>query len=230
MMAEDPYQGDAQFTVAVDGKKVGGTFTTTAVQWQGQAQEFDLYGNFGAGTHRVDVTFTNDTGKQNSAGQTMDAFDRNLYVISATLNGGQPGTGAPYWIASNGTHSLTVTAGSGSPQPPPPVVGADTISLVLSEDAWQGDAQFTLKVDGMAIAGPTAVTSPHGAGGPGQTFDFHGTWGAGHHDLEIGFVNDAYAGVGQDRNLYIQQVSYNGAGLMPQEQPLYWNGSVHIPT
>ena len=30
-MAEDPYQGDAQFTVSVDGKQIGGTQTTTAV-------------------------------------------------------------------------------------------------------------------------------------------------------------------------------------------------------
>ncbi len=41
-MSEDPYQGDAQFTVAVDGKQVGGTFTTTAVSYYGQQQAFNL--------------------------------------------------------------------------------------------------------------------------------------------------------------------------------------------
>jgi len=34
-MAEDPYLGDAQFTVSVDGQQIGGTQTTTAVVAQG---------------------------------------------------------------------------------------------------------------------------------------------------------------------------------------------------
>ncbi len=48
-MSEDPYQGDAQFTVAVDGQQVGGTFTTTAIKYKGQQQTFNLSSNMGTG-------------------------------------------------------------------------------------------------------------------------------------------------------------------------------------
>ena len=37
-MSEDAYLGDAQFTVSVDGKQQGGTFTTTALHAAGVSQ------------------------------------------------------------------------------------------------------------------------------------------------------------------------------------------------
>jgi hypothetical protein len=121
-MAEDPYQGDAQFTVSVDGQQIGGVQTTTAVFDDGQTQEFDVHGNFGAGTHTVSVDFLNDlVGGYYPPGTpdlppggpwALDLEDRNLYVMGMSLDGGAPSTDAPWEISSDGTANFTVTAGS----------------------------------------------------------------------------------------------------------------------
>lgn len=121
-MAEDPYQGDAQFTVSVDGQQIGGVQTTTAVVEEGQSQEFDVHGNFGSGTHNVAVTYLNDqVGGFYPAGTpglppqgqwALDTADRNLYVMGMSLNGGTPAAGAPWELSSDGTQTFSVTAGS----------------------------------------------------------------------------------------------------------------------
>jgi hypothetical protein len=121
-MAEDPYLGDAQFTVSVDGQQIGGVQTTTALVQQGQFQEFDIHGNFGAGTHTVAVTFLNDlVGGYYPAGTpglppggpwALDLEDRNLYVLGASLDGGTPASGAPLEESGDGTQTFTVTSGS----------------------------------------------------------------------------------------------------------------------
>ena len=123
-MAEDAYQGDAQFTVSVDGKQIGGTQTTTARIAEGQSQEFDVHGNFGSGGHTVSVAFLNDqigdfypsgTPGLPPRGQwAIDTTDRNLYVTGMTLNGGAPAGGTPWELSSDGSKDFSVTAGSGS--------------------------------------------------------------------------------------------------------------------
>jgi len=113
-MAEDPYQGDAQFTVAVDGQQVDGTQTTTASVEEGQQQKFDVHGNWGAGNHAVTVTFTNDQIGAFYPGTNLavDTTDRNLYVIGMSLDGGPAAGGTPWEQATTGSHSFTVTSGS----------------------------------------------------------------------------------------------------------------------
>ncbi len=122
-MAEDPYQGDAQFTVAVDGRQIGGVQTTTAVVSEGQSQEFDVKGNFGGGSHTVTVDYLNDAvggyyppGTPGLPGGTqwaLDTADRNLYVMGMSLNGGAPAGGAPWELSSAGSENFSVTSGSG---------------------------------------------------------------------------------------------------------------------
>jgi hypothetical protein len=115
-MAEDYYQGDAQFTVSVDGKQIGGTQTTTAIVGEGQSQEFDVHGDFGSGTHTVTVDFLNDQIDGFYPGTTwaVDTTDRNLYVMGASLNGGSPTSGAPWELSSSGAYSFNVTSGNNS--------------------------------------------------------------------------------------------------------------------
>ncbi len=52
-MSEDPYKGDAQFTVAVDGIQLAGTFTATALHSAGASQNFTFNGDWGIGTIRL---------------------------------------------------------------------------------------------------------------------------------------------------------------------------------
>ncbi len=115
-MAEDAYQGDAQFTISVDGQQIGGTQTTTASVAQGQQQEFDVHGDFGSGTHTVSVDYTNDQIGAFYAGTQLavDTTDRNLYVMGVSLDGGPAASGTPYELSTDGSQSFSVTAGSGA--------------------------------------------------------------------------------------------------------------------
>lgn len=113
-MAEDPFQGDAQFNVAMDGQQVDGTQTVTASVEQGQQQEFDVHGNWGGGNHTVTVNYTNDSigGVYPGTLLGLDTADRNLYVMGASLDGGSPASGTPWELSSAGSQSFTVSAGS----------------------------------------------------------------------------------------------------------------------
>jgi hypothetical protein len=163
-MAEDPYQGDAQFTVSVDGQQIGGTQTTTAVVGQGQFQEFDVHGNFGSGSHTVSVDYLNDAiGGYYPAGTpgvppgqfAVDTEDRNLYVMGASLNGGTPASGAPWEISSDGSESFSVTSGSN------PSATAYNSGLFGTNGAAATSDNATIPSDSLA---PTASASGSSSG------------------------------------------------------------------
>ncbi|MDI3309040.1 MAG: family 16 glycosylhydrolase [Acetobacteraceae bacterium] len=112
----------------------------------------------------------------------------------------------------------TVTP-SPAPAPPPVPVsleagsGADVLVLKISQDAWQGAAQYTVSVDGVQVGGIFTASASHAAG-QSDTLTLHGDWGAGSHTVTVTFLNDAWDGAtGADRNLYLDGVSYNGAEL-----------------
>ncbi|MGI4953432.1 MAG: carbohydrate-binding domain-containing protein, partial [Janthinobacterium lividum] len=192
-LSEDAYQGDAQYTLSVDGKQVGGTQTASASHAAGQSQAVTLLGSFGNGNHTVGVNFLND------AYGGSAATDRNLYVDSIIADGTFAKNAA---LMSAGTQNFivgtrsVVTAGTGNSK----------IVLQMAEDAWQGDAQFTVKVDGTQIGGTLTTTAAHATGAT-QEFDILGSFAAGSHKVDISFVNDAYGGTAStDRNLYVEQI------------------------
>ena len=80
-VAEDAYQGHAQFRVAVDGRALGSPAMAFAAHAAGEAQDFLFAGDFGPGQHRVEVTFLND------AYGGSAATDRNLYLLDVSLDG-----------------------------------------------------------------------------------------------------------------------------------------------
>ncbi len=200
-LAEDPYQGDAQYTVFVDSTQVGGIQTETASDAAGQSQQVTLKGNWGDGTHTVSVDFLND----NYGGTT--STDRNLYVTGASYDGTTDASDTRA-LMSNGTQSLTV----GTAPPGITVIGSgfDTLALGVAEDYYQGDAQFTVSVDGVQVGGTqTAVASD--SAGQSQTFNVEGNFGTGQHTVAVDFLNDDFAGASvSDRNLYVTSASYDG--------------------
>jgi Ca2+-binding RTX toxin-like protein len=104
-VAEDAFDGDAQFIVKVDGQQVDGVQTATASHALGQWQEINLAGDFGAGPHTVQVTFVND-----AFGGTPDT-DRNLYVDSITFDGNRfEGEAAQNGAGQAGSESLDPNA------------------------------------------------------------------------------------------------------------------------
>ena len=68
--------------------------------------------------------------------------------------------------------------------------GSDTLVLSMSEDAYKGDAQFTVSVDGKQLAGTFTATALHAAGAS-QSFTFKGDWAPGAHTVAVNFLNDA---------------------------------------
>lgn len=89
----------------------------------------------------------------------------------------------------------------------------DTLRLSLSENAWQGDAQFTVAVDGKTLGPAQTVTALRSNGGV-QDFTFDVALAPGPHDVAVSFLNDAYGGsAATDRNLYVQGIAVNGAAV-----------------
>ena len=195
-VSEDAYQGDAQFTVTVNGTQVGGTYTATASNTAGQTEAIAIPATLVSSNDTVGITFLNDT-----YGGSVTT-DRNLYLDSATVNGVT--VSGRESLPSDGTASFSLNAGS-----PKPVV---TSSLVLnvSEDAYQGNAEMVVAVDGQT-QGYYTVTASHAAG---QTQaitinDIPESFTA--HDIAVSFVNDAYGGSASlDRNLYVNSMTFDG--------------------
>ena len=210
-MSEDFYLGDAEFTVSVDGQQISGTLTATALHDAGQTQAFTLLGNFGSGVHTVTIDFLND------AYGGSASTDRNLYVDSITTPAGSVVTSAE--LASSGSQSFMITtasssSSSGDPTKPVTVgAGSDSIVLDISEDAYLGDAQFTISVNGQQIGGTLTATALHGDGQT-EAFTVLGNFGTGALDISVDFLNDAYGGTAStDRNLYVDSITTAGGTL-----------------
>ena len=218
-ISQDAYQGNAQYTVSVDGVQVGGILTASAPRGSGQFDAVNVLGDFAPGNHDVVVNFLNDL----YAG-TADT-DRNLSVESATYNGAAV-NGAGLALYSQGPAGFGfVDAAKPSAGPGPAVAtigaGPDTLALRLSQDAYLGDAQYTVSIDGVQVGGILTASAPRGSG-QFDVVNVLGDFAPGNHDVLINFLNDAYAGTADtDRNLYVESATYNGAAVNGAGQILY---------
>ena len=217
-IAEDAYQGDAQFTVSIDGKTIGGAQTATASHAAGVTQKFDVKGTFAPGQHSASINFLNDLYRGTSS------TDRNLYVAGADIDGTAV-PGASLTLLSSGARSFSFLAPGVAPPPPTTPAG---LVLHLAEDAYQGDAQFTVAVDGRQLGPAQAVTASN-ATGSAQAFSFKDLFSAGTHDIAVSFINDLYRGTSAtDRNLYIKGADYGGTAIPGSAVAMYSNGTQHI--
>ncbi len=224
-VSEDAYLVDARFTVSVNGVQQGGTLVATAANaapytpLPAQSQVFDILGSF-AGTNVVTVNFLNDLYGGSAAS------DRNLYVQGATINGTAI-TGGVLAAKSGGPQSFSFT------EPTAPITttttGAGaTLILNLSEDAYLGDAQFSVTVDGKPLGMAQAVTTLH-ASSTSQAFDFADARSTGTHDVAVSFLNDLYGGApALDRNLYIDSASVGGIVASAAPFTLLSTGTHHF--
>jgi hypothetical protein len=217
-LSEDAFQGDAQFRVLLDGNVLANGVSVTTPHGSG-FQDFTFNGAFGAGPHTVEIQFLND------AYAGSPSTDRNLYVGGVTFDGRSFGGETAFNNAMNGQPDAdpnaaemyvngsvifnNVTGGSGPP--PPPSGTTSTIVLHVSEDAFQGDAQFNVRVDGAAQPATLTAHASHAAGAV-DDITITGDFGAqGPGTVDIQFLNDAYGGTpSTDRNLYVQSIDVNG--------------------
>jgi subtilisin-like proprotein convertase family protein len=211
-ISEDAWQGDAQYTVSVDGNQIGDVLTASSSHADGQFDTVTAFGNWSPGSHAVSLDFLND------AYGGSPSTDRNLYVEGATYDGTSvPGSQLTFLTAGSAGFSVTDTNQTiGS--------GPDTLALHISEDAWQGDAQYTISVDGNQIGDVLTAWSSH-ASGTSDTISVLGDWGAGSHVVSVDFLNDAYwFSPDTDRNLYVDSATYNGAPINGAQLGLYVGG------
>lgn len=213
-VSEDAWLGDAQFMVSVDGKPVGGVQTAHTLHATRDDGHVLLTGSWGLSLHDVRIAFINDASNSN-------ANDRNLYVDSIALNG-TAYAGTSRTFALNEAHDFAVGGTTPKAALPP-----DKLVLHLSEDAFQGDAQFQVSVDGKTLNTPQAVTAIRAAGAI-QDFTFTGNFGNGPHDVQVSFVNDAWGGTSAtDRNLFVNSVSFDSHSY-GGTKGLYFNSAVHF--
>jgi hypothetical protein len=105
--------------------------------------------------------------------------------------------------------------------------GADELLLQVSEQAYQGDARFTVEVDGTRVGDELTATAAHGA--DSDTVGVRGDWGPGDHRVTVTFVNDLWVDGGGDRNLYLDGVSYQGRAIPDSARDLtgwYWSADI----
>jgi type 1 glutamine amidotransferase len=148
----------------------------------------------------VNISGANSSSYTISSAQTSDAGQYQVVVSNSA------GT------AVSSTASLTVN---------PVQVGQDIV-VHLSEDAWQGDAQYTISVDGVQVGGVRTETALHGQG-QSEAVTLTG-YSAGPHTVTVTFINDAYDGTPDtDRNLYVDSIDF--MGVTYPGAALYSNGS-----
>jgi hypothetical protein len=107
--------------------------------------------------------------------------------------------------------------------------GPDTLVLRVSEDAYQGDAEFTVEVDGEQIGDTLTATADHGAGAS-DTVTVAGDWAPGEHRLRVTFRNDLWeGGADTDRNLYLDGVAYDGVDVPDSAREMFgWNATGEV--
>ena len=200
-VSEDAWKGDAQFVVKVDGQQVGGTHTATASHGARQSQEISLKGDWSNGKHTVAVTFVND------AWGGTPAEDRNLYIEKVSLNGTSATPSGTVTLYGPDTAEFSLGGGNKAAKTEG---GSKSLVLHVSEDAWKGDAQFVVKVDGQQVGGTHTATASHGAR-QSQDIVLDGNWSTGQHRVSVEFLNDAYEGTpSTDRNLYVDGFEFAG--------------------
>lgn len=125
-------------------------------------------------------------------------------------------TGDVVQVTDNPNHPTTITDSAsvtivGSAPPVTIGSGASTLALLVSEDAWNGNAQFTIAIDGVQIGG-TQTAQASRAAGAAQTFAVKGNFAAGSHTVTVNYLNDAYGGSPTaDRNLFVVGATINGS-------------------
>lgn len=107
----------------------------------------------------------------------------------------------------------------------PPV---SNITVDLSEDAYNGDAQGYITIDGAQLGGLQTITASHALGDSDQ-LTFTGNFGTGPQNVSVQFTNDAYGGTSAlDRNLYVDSIALNGQVAPNSAAPLYSDGTANF--
>ncbi|WP_245442905.1 carbohydrate-binding domain-containing protein [Methylobacterium terrae] len=147
--------------------------------------------------------------------------------------------------AGGGDHSVPSTPATTTPAPATPVAtpstgggtaqpsvslgsGSDQLLLKISQDAYHGNAQYAVSVDGKQIGGVQTAHASHAAG-QSDLISVRGDWSQGNHDVAIRFLNDDWGGTAaKDRNLYVDSATYHGQDVQGAHLTLMSDGAQHF--
>lgn len=163
-----------------------------------------------------------------AAGIDMSAYNLAKMDYSGTPNTEHMGAGDAAVIAdalakdlvplvqqiAAGAAPASVPAAAAPPAAAPAALeagnGPDSLVLKISQDAYQGAAQYTVSVDGQQVGGTFTAQASHDSG-QADTLTLHGDWAPGAHIVAVNFLNDRWDGTeATDRNLHLEAASYNG--------------------
>jgi Ca2+-binding RTX toxin-like protein len=100
-------------------------------------------------------------------------------------------------------------------------LGSDSLELKITQDAYQGDSQYAIYVDGKQIGATLTAKALHGSG-EADTLQVKGDWAAGSHTVSLTLLNDLWGGTtGTDRNIYVESATYDGAPVPGSKLAIY---------
>ena len=141
-------------------------------------------------------------------------MDRNLYADGVSYDGVSSTEGATA-LKSAGTSTFDIA-------------GPERLTVNLAEDAYQGNAQYSIAVDGKALGSTGSVTALNSTG-QSQAVTATAQLTVGWHDLSVSFLNDAYGGTpAMDRNLYVKSVDLNGTAVSGSAAALLSAGTANF--
>jgi len=158
-------------------------------------------------------TGSNGQGNGGSSSPSLSADGTKVAFLSSASNlvaDDTNGSTSDVFVKDLSIPVNTTTIGSGS----------DSLVLRVSQDAYQGSAQYTVSVDGAQVGDTLTALALHGAGS--DIITVGANLAPGPHEVRLTFLNDAYGGTpATDRNLYLDGATYNGATVPGAEFALY---------
>ena len=93
-----------------------------------------------------------------------------------------------------------------------------SITLQVDEDAYEGNAEFTVTVDGQQVGGIQTADVLHSSG-EWQTITLNDVLPSGANTIKVTFINDLYGGSSSlDRNLYVKAISAGGTTVSENKE------------
>ena len=125
--------------------------------------------------------------------------------------------------------------GTAYPTPPRagnPVVGSGntvsphTLQLILTQDAYQGNARFSMSLDGMSSGAITVSEVALTKDARAEMFTWSGNITDRAHEIGVTFLNDAWGGSdATDRNVHVIGMIYDNKDYLPSAVNLTNTGS-----
>ncbi len=160
---------------------------------------------------------------------SVSALDNELQTIKANPSvfwGVTLWSSGPWWPT---TYAMRLDPVNGVAQPQMVDLAKylskpEALILTMAEDAYQGNAQYSVKLDGKAVSTSTEMLTI--AGDVPDMITLPGPFFAGAHAVTVTFLNDLYGGSkSMDRNLYVLGADFDGQSFSSPTSSLLTTGS-----